>query len=208
MVNKIAGAVRAALRKRSTYLCLMLVVLLLVMIPVIREDGPGSLALKGGAVPELLALIYALQRLKPGDTLPEAIAQGLEKGEPVGQAEWAQAAGEQDMTVWRTGARRALQSHPVVVFSKTYCPYSRRAKELLATYKLEPPPLVFELDVREDGRLIQETLRRLTGRSTVPNVIVGPAGESIGGADDVAAMHDAGRLRPVLERAARAARAQ
>ena len=78
-------------------------------------DGAGALAAKGGAVPELLALIYALQRLGPGAVLPDAVARGLEKGEAVGQAEWAQAAGELDMTVWRTGARRALQSHPVVV---------------------------------------------------------------------------------------------
>jgi glutaredoxin 3 len=40
-------------------------------------------------------------------------------------------------------------------------------------------------------------LTRLTGRSTFPNVIL--RGKSIGGSDDIAAMHKDGRLRQLFE---------
>jgi len=42
-------------------------------------------------------------------------------------------------------------------------------------------------------------LTRLTGRSTFPNVIL--RGKSIGGADDIIAMHSDGHLRQVFEKA-------
>jgi glutaredoxin 3 len=42
-------------------------------------------------------------------------------------------------------------------------------------------------------------LTRLTGRSTFPNVIL--RGKSIGGADDIIAMHRDGQLRQVFEKA-------
>lgn len=51
--------------------------------------------------------------------------------------------------------------------------YSKRAKALLLeTYHLSPVPTVVELDTRTDGLLIQTILTRLTGRSTVPNIIL------------------------------------
>ncbi|KZV88350.1 glutaredoxin [Exidia glandulosa HHB12029] len=202
MLDKIIGGVRAALRRRSTYLGLLVGVVFIILVPVVRE--PSAISKAAEDVPELHALIYALQRTKVGETLPASLE--LDSGLPVKAQEWALAADERDMAVWRASARRALQSHPVVVFSKTYCPYSRRAKDLLASFKLDPPPLVFELDTREDGKAIQDALHRLTGRATVPNVIVGPAGESIGGSDDLAALHAAGELLPVLERAIRGGR--
>ncbi len=42
-------------------------------------------------------------------------------------------------------------------------------------------------------------LTRLTGRSTFPNVIL--HGESIGGSDDIAAMHEDGRLHEMFDNA-------
>jgi len=42
-------------------------------------------------------------------------------------------------------------------------------------------------------------LTRLTGRNTFPNVIL--RGKSIGGSDDIVAMHKDGRLRQLLEKA-------
>jgi len=56
----------------------------------------------------------------------------------------------------------------------------------------------------DDGPAIQELLHKLTGRGTVPNVIVG--GKSIGGADDVTSLHAAGGLAPVLNKALAAAK--
>ena len=54
----------------------------------------------------------------------------------------------------------------------TTCRYSQRAKALLASYEIEPAPKVIELNVRSDGPLIQAILARLTGRKTVPNVLL------------------------------------
>jgi glutaredoxin len=56
----------------------------------------------------------------------------------------------------------------------------------------------------DDGRAIQDLLHKVTGRGTVPNIIV--AGESIGGADDIASLHADGHLQPLLSQALLAAR--
>ncbi|KAL7281527.1 glutaredoxin [Trametes coccinea BRFM310] len=93
--------------------------------------------------------------------------------------------------------KKRLARHPLVVFSKTYCPYSQRAKALLETYHITPAPRIVEVNVRSDGPQIQAILARLTGRRTVPNILLN--GESIGGSDDIHQMHDAGRLKGLLE---------
>lgn len=50
--------------------------------------------------------------------------------------------------------------------------YSQKAKELLGSYELEPAPKIVELNVRTDGEQLQTMLARLTGRRTVPNVLL------------------------------------
>lgn len=75
----------------------------------------------------------------------------------------------------------------MVIFSKSYCPHSKRAKGiLLEKYIIEPPPYVVELDQHPLGPKLQARLKETTGRGTVPNVMI--SGKSIGGGDDVAAM--------------------
>jgi glutaredoxin len=44
----------------------------------------------------------------------------------------------------------------------------------------------------EDGAVIQQILGRLTGRRTVPNILI--QGNSIGGSDDVHALHASDKL--------------
>lgn len=78
-----------------------------------------------------------------------------------------------------------LEKSPFVIFSKTYCPYSKRAKGiLLDKYSIEPAPFVVELDEEPLGKQLQAKLGELTGRKTVPNIIIN--GKSIGGGDEVA----------------------
>jgi glutaredoxin len=48
----------------------------------------------------------------------------------------------------------------------------------------------------DDGDFLKAVLTRLTGRSTFPNVIL--HGKSIGGSDDIAAMHKDGQLRELF----------
>ncbi|KAG8741638.1 hypothetical protein FRC12_015601, partial [Ceratobasidium sp. 428] len=85
---------------------------------------------------------------------------------------------------------------PVVVFSKTYCPYSKRAKHLLASLHVEPPPFVVEVDLRSDVNIVKALLLRLTGHGTFPNIIV--QRKSLGGSDDLAQLHESGELVKVL----------
>ncbi|KAJ9317263.1 glutaredoxin domain protein [Paecilomyces variotii] len=80
-----------------------------------------------------------------------------------------------------------LKMSPIIIFSKSYCPYSAKAKNiLLEKYTIVPAPFVVELDQHPMGQKLQLLLARQTGRRTVPNILVN--GRSIGGGDDIAAL--------------------
>lgn len=49
-----------------------------------------------------------------------------------------------------------------------------------------------ELDEHELGPQLQAQLGQMTGRRTVPNILIN--GKSIGGGDDVQELHDSGKL--------------
>ncbi|KAF9816766.1 hypothetical protein IEO21_03928 [Rhodonia placenta] len=105
---------------------------------------------------------------------------------------------------WESHMKVLKEEHPLVIFSKTYCPeyhfsFSQRAKSLLHSYELDPPPVVIELNTRSDGPMIQKILARLTGRRTVPNILL--QGKSIGGSDDIHALHEEHKLKDTLEAA-------
>ncbi|KAL1411016.1 hypothetical protein Q8F55_001961 [Vanrija albida] len=84
----------------------------------------------------------------------------------------------------------------VTIFSKTYCPYSKNGKNILKQYPLHPGPYIIELDERADGQVIQNLLMYLTGRRTVPNLIVD--WKSVGGSDDMDLLHAEGGLKKLL----------
>lgn len=72
----------------------------------------------------------------------------------------------------------------VIIFSKSYCPYSKKAKHiLLEKYRIVPEPFVVELDIEPLGPKLQDLLQHMTGRRTVPNILL--VGKSIGGGDDM-----------------------
>ncbi|EDR11931.1 glutaredoxin [Laccaria bicolor S238N-H82] len=108
------------------------------------------------------------------------------------------AAGEIDLD-WERETRFLNKQYPIVVFSKTYCPYSKRAKELLAAYNIQPTPKIVEVDMRDDNNVIKLLLSRLTHHSTFPNILI--QGKSIGGSDDLIALHNDRTLAKMLERA-------
>lgn len=90
-----------------------------------------------------------------------------------------------------------LKRAPVIVFSKSYCPFSAKAKSiLLKKYSIVPEPYVVELDHHKLGRALQSVLGESTGRRTVPNVLVN--GKSIGGGDDVSALDQEDQLASTL----------
>lgn len=97
----------------------------------------------------------------------------------------------------KTTLNDILKHAPIVVFSKTYCPYSQKAKRiLLQDWKIVPEPYVVEIDIHPMGPQLQTAVFELTGRKTVPNILVN--GKSIGGGDDVEALSGSDALRERL----------
>ncbi|KAL3435297.1 thioredoxin-like protein [Aspergillus tetrazonus] len=91
-----------------------------------------------------------------------------------------------------------LKRSPIVIFSKSYCPFSRKAKTvLLEKYSIAPAPFVVELDQHPLGPQLQSLLGENTGRRTVPNVLVN--GRSIGGGDDIVALDEHDELASRLK---------
>jgi glutaredoxin len=117
----------------------------------------------------------------------------------------------------RAALDEIIHHHSIVIFSKTYCLHSRRAKSLLLeTYDIIPKPFVVELDALTEpadntprkkdevsegvltmGKALQDLLAQRTGRRTVPNILV--LGMSIGGADEVVRLHEEGGLAAKLK---------
>ncbi|KAH9361449.1 hypothetical protein HPB48_003877 [Haemaphysalis longicornis] len=64
--------------------------------------------------------------------------------------------------------QQTLQENPVVIFSKTYCPYCDQAKQVFD--ELRVPYLAVELNGRSDGSDIQEVLGEMTGARTILSI--------------------------------------
>ncbi|GLT44619.1 hypothetical protein SLA2020_185050 [Shorea laevis] len=90
--------------------------------------------------------------------------------------------------------QNAIFSNRIVIFSKSYCPYCKRAKRIFSD--LRQHPYVVELDLRDDGAEIQYVLLDLVGRHTVPQVFVN--GKHIGGSDDLKDSVQSGELQKLL----------
>ncbi|CAF3314866.1 unnamed protein product [Rotaria socialis] len=96
--------------------------------------------------------------------------------------------------------QQLIHKYPVVVFSKSYCPYSSKAKSILAKYDLDKNYHVLELDhlsLKADE--YQNELGKLTGAQTVPRVFIN--GKCIGGGDDTVALEKRGDLERLLKEA-------
>ena len=91
--------------------------------------------------------------------------------------------------------QETVASAPVVIYSKSWCPYCAQSKALFDS--MSQPYTAIELDEREDGDAIQATLLQITGQRTVPNVFV--AGQHIGGNDDTQQAAQSGKLAALLQ---------
>lgn len=90
--------------------------------------------------------------------------------------------------------QQMVAAQPVVVYSKSWCPFCTQCKELLDS--IEQPYTVVELDQRDDGDAVQAALLSLTRQRTVPSVFV--SGQHLGGNDDTQAAARSGRLTAML----------
>ncbi|KAK4756157.1 hypothetical protein SAY87_006284 [Trapa incisa] len=112
----------------------------------------------------------------------------LEVSSSAGSEESAAAASAADFV------KKTVSSHKIVIFSKSYCPYCRRAKAVFK--ELNQTPFVVELDQREDGYIIQAALGEIIKRHTVPQVFID--GKHIGGSDDTVEAYENGDLSILL----------
>ncbi|KAM3297531.1 hypothetical protein ACQJBY_039441 [Aegilops geniculata] len=92
--------------------------------------------------------------------------------------------------------KSTVKVHDVVIFSKSYCPYCKRAKAVFKELELKKDPYVVELDQREDGGEIQDALSDMVGRRTVPQVFI--RGKHLGGSDDTVDAYESGELAKLL----------
>ncbi|KAG2227974.1 hypothetical protein INT45_011998 [Circinella minor] len=93
--------------------------------------------------------------------------------------------------------KKSIAENPVMVFSKSYCPYCTGAKEIFDDLSVKYK--VLELDIREDGPDVQKTLFELTGQKTVPNVFIN--NKHIGGFSDLDEAFKSGKLENLLKEA-------
>ena len=92
---------------------------------------------------------------------------------------------------------KLIHQHLVMVFSKSYCPYSQKAKTILSKYQLGQNYHVMELDqLPAKADEYQDELGKRTGARTVPRVFI--AGKCIGGGDDTSALDKRGDLERLL----------
>ncbi|KAK7063284.1 thioredoxin reductase [Halocaridina rubra] len=89
-----------------------------------------------------------------------------------------------------------IQENKVMMFSKSYCPFCLKVKDLFKSLNVAYTTL--ELDLMENGPEIQEALVEKSGLRTVPNVFVN--GEHLGGADKVFETQKNGELMPLINK--------
>jgi glutaredoxin 3 len=75
----------------------------------------------------------------------------------------------------------------IEIYTKNYCPYCQRAKELLELKGVD----FIEYDITDDPAGEAE-MRRRAGRQTVPEIFIDD--QLLGGCDDLFALEEAGEL--------------
>ncbi|XP_013378691.1 glutaredoxin-1 [Lingula anatina] len=90
-----------------------------------------------------------------------------------------------------------IVSKKVVVYSKSSCPYCKKAKDVLKQYNI-PKSDIDIIEIANDPKCnaIQSALQKVTGARTVPRVFIN--GKCIGGGNETEALHRSGKLKGML----------
>eukprot|EP01096_Ripella_sp_DP13-Kostka_P005865 TRINITY_DN203_c0_g1_i5.p2 TRINITY_DN203_c0_g1~~TRINITY_DN203_c0_g1_i5.p2 ORF type:complete len:178 (-),score=78.83 TRINITY_DN203_c0_g1_i5:54-524(-) len=88
----------------------------------------------------------------------------------------------------------SVNENKVFIFSKSYCPYCKRAKALLESKNIAYK--AFELDQEATGPAVHAEVKKITQRNTVPNIWIN--GKPFGGSDDLQAAAANGKLDELL----------
>ncbi|KAJ8456636.1 hypothetical protein ONZ45_g18646 [Pleurotus djamor] len=91
----------------------------------------------------------------------------------------------------------SISQTPIVIFSKSYCPYCRKAKALFKENYADVETKIYELDEIDDGAAIQDYLATKTGQRTVPNIFVNQT--HVGGSSDAADKQASGELKKLVQ---------
>jgi len=93
-----------------------------------------------------------------------------------------------------TKAQNLIDNNPVVVFSKSWCPYCAATKKTLQD--LQANFALYELDKLPDGAELQAALAKISGQTSVPNIYISQ--EHIGGNSDLQTLAKADKLTDLL----------
>ena len=80
----------------------------------------------------------------------------------------------------------------VVMYSKGYCPYCKRAKALFNAKGIS----FTNYDIQQRPALTQQMIRKSNGRRTVPQIFIN--GQHVGGSDDLMRLEAKGTLDTLL----------
>lgn len=83
-----------------------------------------------------------------------------------------------------------VAGNPVVVFSKTYCPFCAETKSTLSSMGVDAK--IVEVNLDEHGEALHKAVKAKTGHRTVPSVWIG--GKHIGGNDSLQQLKAEGKL--------------
>ncbi|RDX51987.1 glutaredoxin [Lentinus brumalis] len=89
-----------------------------------------------------------------------------------------------------------ISENKIAIFSKSYCPYCKRAKSLLTSKFPDVQTKILELDELDEGSAIQDYLAEKTGQRTVPNIFINQ--KHIGGCDSVVSLDSQGKLASLV----------
>ncbi|RXM93729.1 Thioredoxin reductase 3 [Acipenser ruthenus] len=95
----------------------------------------------------------------------------------------------------KTQIQALIDSNQVMLFSKSYCPFCVKVKDLFK--ELNVAVHAVELDLIDEGSNFQDILLEITGQKTVPNVFVNKT--HVGGCDKTLQAHKNGMLQKLLE---------
>ena len=82
----------------------------------------------------------------------------------------------------------------IIMYSKSYCPFCVKAKQLLKNKNLD----VTEIDITNDPDLIEEMMSKSSGRKSVPQIFIGDL--HVGGFDDLSALNQKGELDKIVSK--------
>ena len=88
-----------------------------------------------------------------------------------------------------------IESKPVIMFSKSYCPFCVQAKGLMQQSGIQYH--VVEMDKIPNGGEMQAALKEISGQRTVPNTYINKI--HIGGCDDLTAKVQNGTVKQICQ---------